>query len=89
MTRYNKWNVELANSQLNKLTSAIKNGTEVTLNLLSNLIRNSNDETNFLHLLNNTKVSKISSKAQLAKRIQSGLFVGEFLDTLSSLQKSI
>ena len=89
MTRYNKWNVELANSQLNKLTSAIKNGTEVTLNLLSNLIRNSNDETNFLHLLTNTKVSKISSKAQLAKRIQSGLFVGEFLDTLSSLQKSI
>ena len=89
MTRYNKWNVELANSQLNKLTSAIKNGTEVTLNLLSNLIRNSNDETNFLHLLTNTKVSKIFSKAQLAKRIQSGLFVGEFLDTLSSTQKSI
>ena len=38
-----------------------KNGTEVTLNLSSNLIRNSNDETNFLHslLLTDTQVSKI------------------------------
>ena len=40
-------NVKLSNSQLNKLKSAIKTGTEVTLNLSSNFIRNSNDETNF------------------------------------------
>ena len=36
----------------------MKNETEVTLNLLSNLIRNSNDETNFRHnmLLTDTEV---------------------------------
>ena len=47
MTQYNTLNVKLSNSQLNKLKSAIKNGTEVTLNLSSNLIRDSYDETNF------------------------------------------
>ena len=31
--------------------SAIKNGTEITLNLSSNLIGSSNDETNFPHKL--------------------------------------
>ena len=50
----------MSNSQLNKLKSGIKNGTEVTLNLSSNLIRNSN-ETNFPYklLLTNIQVSKI------------------------------
>ena len=50
----------MSNSQLNKLKSAIKNGTEVTLKVSSNLIDNSNDETNFLHklLLSNTQDSK-------------------------------
>ena len=54
-------NVKLSNSQLNKLKFAIKDETEVTLNLSSNLIGNSNDETNFPHklLLTNTEVSKI------------------------------
>ena len=33
MTQYNNLNGELPNSQLNKLTSGIKNGTEVNLNL--------------------------------------------------------
>ena len=41
----------MSNSQLNKLTSEAKSGTEVTLNLSSNLIVNSNDETNFAHKL--------------------------------------
>ena len=52
----------MSNSQLNKLKSAIKNGTEVTLNLSSNLIGNSNDETNFPHklILTDTKSFKIS-----------------------------
>ena len=44
-------NVKLSNSQLNKLKSAIKNRTEATLILSSNLIANSNDETNFRHKL--------------------------------------
>ena len=38
MTQCNTFNVKLSNSQLNKLTSAVRNGTKVTLNLLSNLI---------------------------------------------------
>ena len=86
MTQYNMLNVKLSNSQLNKLKSAIKNGTEVTSNLPSNLIRNSNDETNIPHKLlsTNTQVSKTSkvfangspanmkfSKTQLPKMIQS------------------
>ena len=33
MTQYNTLNVKLSNSQLNKLKFAIKNGTEVILNL--------------------------------------------------------
>ena len=91
-------NVKLSNSQLNKLQSAIKNGTEVTLNLSANLIGSSNDETNFPHklLLTNTQASEIRktfvngssanikfSKTQLSKMIQSGGFVGNFLDLLN------
>ena len=49
MTQHNTLNAKLSNSLRNKLKSAIKNGTEVTLNLPSNLIGNSIDETNFLH----------------------------------------
>ena len=51
MTQYNTLNVNLSNSQLSKLKSGIKNGTEVTLNLLSNVIGDSDDETNFPHNL--------------------------------------
>ena len=50
MTQYNTLNVELSNSQLNKLKSAIKNGTRVTLDLSSNIIGDSNDENNFPHI---------------------------------------
>ena len=62
MTQYNTLKVNLSNSQLIKLKSGIKNGTEATLNLPTNLIGNSNDETNFPHklLLTDTQVSKIS-----------------------------
>ena len=51
----------MSNPQLNKLKSAIKNATEVALNLSSNLIGNFNDESNFPYklLLSNTQVSKI------------------------------
>ena len=51
MTRYNSLNVKLSNSQLDKLKSAIKNETEVVLRLSSNMIGNSNDESNFSHKL--------------------------------------
>ena len=39
MTQYNALNIKLSNSQFNKLKSGIKSGTEITLNLSSNLIK--------------------------------------------------
>ena len=51
MTQLNTFNMKYSNSQSNKLKSGIKNGNEETLNLLSNLVRNSNGETNFPYKL--------------------------------------
>ena len=50
----------MSNSQLNKSKSEIKNGTEVTLKLSSN-VGDSNDENNFPRklLLTNTQVSRL------------------------------
>ena len=91
MTQYNSLNVRLSNSRLNKLKSAIKNGTDVVLRISSNMIGNSNDETNFPHklFLTNRQVADLRkafakhtstgiklSKTQLSKMIQSGGFLG-------------
>ena len=61
MTQYNMLNLKLCNSQLSKLKSGVKNGTEVTSKLSSNVVGDSNDENNFLHKLSltNTQVSKL------------------------------
>ena len=58
MTNFNSFNV---NSQLNKLKSRIKNVTELTSNVPSNMIGHSNDETNFPYklLLINTQFSRL------------------------------
>ena len=58
MPQYNTLNVELSNSQLNKLKSGIKNDTEVTLKIPSNAVGDSNNENIFHHisLLINTQV---------------------------------
>ena len=94
MTQYNRLNVKLSNSQLNKLKSAIKNETELVIRLSPNMIGDSNDETNFPHelLLTDRQVSSICkafannsstnikfSKTQLSKMIQSGRFLGKLL----------
>ena len=94
MTQYNTLNVKLSNKQLNELKAGIKNGTEVTLELLSNVVNDSNDENNFPHklLLTNTQVSRLrkafennssanikSSKTNLHKIRQSGGFLGRLL----------
>ena len=62
MTQYNTLNVKLFNSQSNELKSGIKNCTQVTLNLPSNII--GDDDTNFAHKLSlsNTQVLKIRTK---------------------------
>ena len=49
MTKYNTLSIKSSNSQLNKFKSRIKNGTELTLNISSNVIGNFNDEYNFTH----------------------------------------
>ena len=61
MNKYNNLNVKLSNSQLSKLKPGIKSYTEVTLNLSSNMIGNSNDESYFPHqlILTDTQVSRI------------------------------
>ena len=97
MTQYNSLNAKLSNSQLIKLKSAIKNETEVVLRLSSNMIRNSDDETNFPHklFLTNRQVANLRkafanylstdiklSKTQLSKMIQLGGFLGKLLGPL-------
>ena len=54
MTQYNTLNVKLSNSQLNKLKSRIRNSTERTLKILSNVVGDSNDENNFPYTLSLT-----------------------------------
>ena len=99
MTEYNSLNVKLSNSQLSKLKSSIKNDTDVVLRISSNMVGNSNDNTNFPHelLLTNRQVANIRkdfakntsiyiiklSKTQLSKMIQSGGFLGILLGKLA------
>ena len=87
MTQYNSLNVKLSNLPLNKLKSAIKNKSDAILRLSSNMIGNSDDETNFPHkrLVTNRQVANLRkafanhtstdikwSKTQLSKMIQGG-----------------
>ena len=61
MTQNNTLNLKFPTSQFKKLKSAIRNDAEATLNLSSNAVDNSNDETNFPHklLLTNTQVPRV------------------------------
>ena len=65
MTQDNSLNVKLSNSQLDKLRSATKNGTDVVLRLLSNMVGNSDDETNFPHKLLLTNRQTLSLRKAL------------------------
>ena len=53
--------IYFSNSELNKLKSGMKNDTEVTLKLSSNIVGDSNDENKFPHQISftNTQVSKL------------------------------
>ena len=97
MTQYNRLNVKLSNSQLNKLKSAIKNKIEVVLRLSPNMIGESNNEANFPRellltdrqvsatrkaLSNNSSADIKFSKTLLSKMIQSGGFLGKLLGSL-------
>ena len=95
MTQYNSLNVKLSNSKLNKLTSAIKNKTEVVLMLSLGMV--GDDEINFSHklLLTNRKVPNLRkaftnksstdiklSETQLSKMVKSGGILGRLLGPL-------
>ena len=87
MTQYNTLSIKFFNLQLNKLKSGIKNGTEVTLNLSSNVTGDCNNKTNFPNKLsltgtqvlrickvfaNNSSANIKLSKAQLSNIVQLG-----------------
>ena len=89
----------MSNSQLNKLKSAIKNGTEITLNLWLNLTGTSFQDK---LLLTDTQVSKICkafangssanikfSKTQSSKIVQLGRFIYKALDPFLNPDKMI
>ena len=97
MTQYNRVNIKLSTSQLNKLKSAIKNENDVVIRLSLNMIGDSNDKGDFPHelLLTNRQASSIRKaftnnssvdikflKAQLSKMIQSGGFLRKLLGPL-------
>ena len=90
MIQYNTLNVKSSDSQLNQLKSRIKNGTELTLKISSNVVGDSNNVNNFPHklLLTNTQVSNSSSadvklsKTQLYKIGQLGGFLCRLLGPL-------
>ena len=89
--------MKLSSSQLNKLNSVIKNETDVVIRLSSNMVGDSNDQTNFPHELlltdrqvssirkafsNNSSVDIKFTKTQLSKMIQSRGFLGKLLGPL-------
>ena len=98
MTQYSTAKVKFgnsSNSQLNKFRSGIENSTEITLNLSSKVVGDSNDEANFPHkwLLTYIQVSKFRkaftngssdnikcSKTQLSKVIQLGGITGNLIN---------
>ena len=61
MNQYNSLNVIFSKSQFDKLKLGIKYGTEIALNISTNVVDDSNNENSFPHklLLNNTQVSKL------------------------------
>ena len=61
MTQYNSLNVKLSNSQLNRSKSTTKHENEAVLRILSDIIGNSDGETNVLHklLLTNRQVANL------------------------------
>ena len=90
-------NVKRSNSLLSKLKSSIKNETNVVLRLSSNMIGNSDDNTNFPHELlltnrqgtnlrkavaKNTSIDIMLSKTILSKMIQTGGFLRRCLGPL-------
>ena len=97
MIQYNRVNVKLSKSQLNKLKSTIKNENDVVIRLSPSMIGDFNDKGNFPHellltdrhvssirktLSNNSSANIKFSKTQSSKMIQSGGFLCRLLGPL-------
>ena len=90
MAQYNTLNVKLSNLQLNKLKSGTKDGNEITLEISSNVIGDSNDGNNFPHnlFLTNTQVWRLlkafanNSSAKIKLSATQLYKIGEFLGRL-------
>ena len=94
----------MSNSQFNNLKYGIKNGTEVSLKISSNVAGDSNDQNNYPYKLlltnaqvsrlrksfaNNSSVNKKLSKIQLHKIRQSGGFLDRLLEPLLKIELSL
>ena len=90
MVEYNKVNVKLSDSQLNKLKSAVKNRQDLTLrmnitifngnNLPHELILTTRQNTKLRNAFENNMSTNIKlSKSQISKIIQSGGCLGALL----------
>ena len=94
MVKYSQVNVELSDTQLKKLKTAVKNKTETTLRINFKLF-NGNDlphefllttrqKTKLRNAFNNNMSTDLKlSKAQISKIIQSGGFLGSLLSKLA------
>ena len=93
MVEYNTVNVKLSDSQLNKLKTAVKNNQGTTLrmntrmfsanNLSRELLLTTRQTTKLRNVIENNMLTDIKlSKAQIAKIIQSGGFLGKLLGPL-------
>ena len=104
MVQYNKVNVKLSNSKLNKLKSAVKNTQGTTLRMNSRMFNGNNlpyelllttkQTTKLRNAIENKFQTDIKlSKTQISKIIQSGGFLekilGPLLKTGLSLLKSV
>ena len=96
MVEYNKVHVKLSGSQLNKLKSATKNQTGVTLrinikifngnNLTHELLLTTSQKTKLRNALENNMSTDIKlSRGQISKIIQSGGSLGALLSKLAGL----
>ena len=101
MNQYNTLNVKLSNLQ-HKLKSGIKNGTEVALNLSSNVIGEFSDKTNFpqnllstdrqvsrlrIAFVNNLSANMKLSKAHLSKMVELGQSLLPFIMNPKEIDK--
>ena len=95
MVEYNKVNVKLLDTQLEKLKNAVKNKTGTTLriglkifngnNLPHELLLTTRQKTKLRNAFNNNMSTNLKlSKAQISKIIQSGGFLGSLLSKIAS-----